>query len=664
MTSSSTFRFLALLTFALLVGCSGRLDDGRFATGSRPMVASADYSVLYAADTDGGTVARIDAVTKEVVQVDVGLEPTRIARAGERLFVTLRGERNLAILEEGDSGLTLVSKIPVGAEPFGVVADEGGRLVYVVASMAGEVHEIDAESLEILRTWSIRDEPRWLALHPSGDSLFVGSVRQGSYFRIDLNSGAVESQGLPEVLSVHLETFDAIELVPRITGDMAISPNGKVIAIPVLYVDNVSPVSDPILVSDDDDDVEGEGDMVVDVGSGYGNTIVSRFNPGVVTVALDPHGEFSPTEPRVIQLNGTGVDFELLRSYPAGVTFSPDGDSILATLEGSGAVLAVPVDAGFDAESRPTEGSIDGDELMSVTIGGPTMETRSTRTYLTPAGPQSVAFVGDDRAWTYSFLDREVARIDHSPVVVGDIQPQAPGGSEEAASGALLPSVLVEFAGNSLPADVEAGRRLFYSTNDSRMAGKGSGVSCATCHFGGRNDGLTWTFQSGGQRQTPSLAGVVSLTAPVTWTDEVPSVMDEVVITSQGRMGGSGLSELDALKVASYVDWSREVDLPLADSTSASVLRGQEVFEREDVGCADCHNGVSYTDNEAYDMYGLEGVQTRSLVGVAATAPYLHDGSAPSIEAVLLGARDGSMGDTSSLTDQEMDDLAEFLKSL
>jgi mono/diheme cytochrome c family protein len=237
-------------------------------------------------------------------------------------------------------------------------------------------------------------------------------------------------------------------------------------------------------------------------------------------------------------------------------------------------------------------------------------------------------------------------------------------------SGALEVRDATEFAPDTLPADVAAGRSLFYATNDSQMASAGAGVSCATCHFAGRNDGLTWLFADEDEnlpdhaRQTPSLAGVVSMTAPVTWTDDVVSVFDEVVITSQGRMGGSGLTEADALKVATFVDWTREADVPLAGSTSDSVLAGKEVFEREDVGCADCHSGAAFTDNEAYDMYGLTGVRTRSLVGVSASAPFLHDGSAPTIEAVLLRANDGSMGDTSSLTKDELEDLANYVKSL
>jgi mono/diheme cytochrome c family protein len=623
-------------------------------------------------DTDGGTVAAIDAVGNTVTRTYVGLEPTRIARAGERLFVTLRGERSLAVLERSDSGLTLLSKIPVGAEPFGVVASENGRRVYVAAALEGEVHEIDAETLEITRSWTVRDEPRWLALHPSGRSLFAGSVLGGVYSRIDLDADdSVQRRFLPELTSVHMETLDEIVLNNRITGDIAVSPNGKALAIPCLYVDNITPVGQPVVITDDDD---FEDEVVEEIDTGYGSSRISRFNPGVILVALDAQGDFRVSDPVVLSLTGTGTDFETLRSYPAAVTFSPDGDSVIASLEGAGAVISLPVDGGA-AENvvggpMPMEVDGAGAEDMGFFGEGPAMSFRATRTWMTPAGPRGLLFLEDEEAVTYSFLDRQIARITHTPVPVQAGHRVEPTIAMQEEAGALESRDRTEFAPNALPEDVEAGRRLFYATDDSQMAASGAGVSCATCHFAGRNDGLTWLFadedefRPDHERQTPSLAGVVSMTAPVTWTDEVLSVFDEVVITSQGRMGGSGLAEADALKVASFVDWTREPDLPLSGSTSASVLAGKDIFEREDVGCADCHNGAAFTDNEAYDMYGLTGVRTRSLVGVAASAPFLHDGSAPTIEAVLLTATDGSMGDTSSLSMDELSYLASYIKSL
>ena len=81
------------------------------------------------------------------------------------------------------------------------------------------------------------------------------------------------------------------------------------------------------------------------------------------------------------------------------------------------------------------------------------------------------------------------------------------------------------------------------------------------------------------------------------------------------------------------------------------------------MGCGGFHTGVALTDNQSYRVNGAL-VQTRSLLGVMATPPYMHDGSLLSLEDVLEYSRYGAMGDTSGLTDQELGALLTYLKSL
>src|SRR5688572_21870829 len=129
--------------FVGAVGCNkGGLDDSRFQTGSQAMVASSDFEALYVANVDHGTVSRVDPGASRYDTIEVGLEPTRIARAGNRVFVTLRGERAVAVLEEDGSSLRFETKIQVGAEPFGIVGNEKGDRIYVASSLSMRVDEI------------------------------------------------------------------------------------------------------------------------------------------------------------------------------------------------------------------------------------------------------------------------------------------------------------------------------------------------------------------------------------------------------------------------------------------------------------------------------------------------------------------------------------------
>jgi cytochrome c peroxidase len=174
---------------------------------------------------------------------------------------------------------------------------------------------------------------------------------------------------------------------------------------------------------------------------------------------------------------------------------------------------------------------------------------------------------------------------------------------------------------------------------------------------------MTWPTDHG-IRQTPSLAGRVSETTPVTWTAGVESVLEEARITSQERLGGRGASESELAALARYIDFTREVDHPHKGARSPEVLRGEAIFTRAEVGCSGCHSGERFTDRSSWALYGLEAVDTPSLTGIAATAPYLHDGRASTLREVLESAARREMGDASMLTAEQLDDLEAYLRSL
>ena len=128
-------------------------------------------------------------------------------------------------------------------------------------------------------------------------------------------------------------------------------------------------------------------------------------------------------------------------------------------------------------------------------------------------------------------------------------------------------------------------------------------------------------------------------------------------------MGGAGLDPIQLDAIAAFVDFTRLPDTPARPFNDPAVLRGQALFQSAEVGCASCHTGDRFTDNNSYAIKG-QLVNTPPLQGIAGTGPYLSDGSAPTLRSVLEWARSGEMGNTSSLTDAEMDDLEAYLSTL
>ena len=94
--------------------------------------------------------------------------------------------------------------------------------------------------------------------------------------------------------------------------------------------------------------------------------------------------------------------------------------------------------------------------------------------------------------------------------------------------------------------------------------------------------------------------------------------------------------------------------------------RGQKIFNNKKVGCRSCHSGKNYSDGKSYEFSDdIPHVNTPSLLGLAASAPYYHDGSAASLKDLVLenGSVHG-MGRLDTLKDQEVDDLVAFLETL
>ena len=117
---------------------------------------------------------------------------------------------------------------------------------------------------------------------------------------------------------------------------------------------------------------------------------------------------------------------------------------------------------------------------------------------------------------------------------------------------------------------------------------------------------------------------------------------------------------------------------PPAGSFDASVAeRGRALFDRT---CATCHVGGSGTDNNTGTLHapaetGVDGAYAARTAGKAYRttplralwqhAPYFHDGSAATLEALLRdrGAVHG-MSESAKLSDQQVSDLTAFLETL
>lgn len=571
-------------------------------------VVAPDEGGLWMYDTNHGTRF-----------VNLNAEVTSVARVGQDLLVTSRDTGDIIQLQMSTS-LQIKARIPVGAEPFDVVPAPDARTMWVSLSMEDAVVEIDATTGLELRRWHVEGEPRSMALRSNGE-LIVATAMTPDLTYIDTITGSQETRPLTEVLSPR----SSLPMVPRVTGRMHVD-SGDTLLVPTLYADTTVNSNPTIPL------VPYYGNMETRTGS------VTMFTHGVVSI------ECCGTDDGVLFLSSAldPMTFGPVSGMLTNVTSTTttDGTPILIATSNAGALVM------FDRRTKfPVIANVERNPLVAEVFG---------------EGPRGLVLLSNtaDRVWTTAAHEGLVVSVD-----LDDMDPRFSNPFSF-----LLPPTHVEYEAElpptRLPSAVYEGRRLFHSNGDSQVAMVGTGASCAGCHMDGRTDGRTWEFNDF-PRQTPSLAGMVSHTAPFTWANEVATVQEEALSTSQVRMAGSGMNQDAADAIAAYVDWTRLPEQPVRSTAERQLIaQGDTLFHDATVGCATCHAGSTFQDGGQHLIIGGDAVNTPSLLGVRATAPYMHDGSRATLADVLDLSNRGVMGNTGHLTRQERQALLAYVRSL
>jgi cytochrome c peroxidase len=246
------------------------------------------------------------------------------------------------------------------------------------------------------------------------------------------------------------------------------------------------------------------------------------------------------------------------------------------------------------------------------------------------------------------------------------------------------------------------GKILFNNAADPRLT-RLSWISCASCHPDGGSDSVTWDFPDG-PRQAPALWNS-GKTLPWHWSaalDEPQDVEQTVQVIQDGEGLAPGIdppllgqpmrgrsADLDALALF-LVQGLRAPHLPQPqkDGERELAARGRALFAS--AGCAACHGGPNWTisalpaapgsldpDHNGMvdaalhdvgtlnpaDVRGASGFDVPSLLDVGLTAPYLHDGSLATLDALLRSGHPDPKSST-RLNDEEIAALVAFLRTI
>jgi DNA-binding beta-propeller fold protein YncE len=583
-------------------------------------------------NADNDTVSCLSTASLELeFETPVGKHPRTLAVASDgTLWVVNQDDASLTILDPSGATAGIIA-LPRASMPFGIVMSPESGKAYVTLQARGELAEIDVGSRKLLRTAAAGAWSTGLAIDGVASRIFVTRFISGSDAGelVELDAGSLEiTRRFRLALDPGPDTEASARGVPNYLRAVVPSPDGVLLWVP----------------SKKDNILRGEAR------DGLALTFETSVRSIVSFIDLAKNQEV--LEHRV-DLNNRALGLSL--------AFSQLGDYAFLALLGNNGVEVL------DAYNRRTvAGRFD--------LGH---------------APDGLVLDDAGRLYLNAFLSRSVVILDAVSVL-----------ASTSFSLDTIAEVVVSSA-EKLEPEVLRGKQIFYDASDPRMAQDGY-ISCAVCHLDGFEDGRVWDFTDRGEgwRNTTSLLGRRGLGhGRLHWSanfDEVQDFEHDI----RGAFGGSGFlpdelfhegsrsttlgdpktglsRELDAL--ARYVASLDRVN-PSPYRAPDGLLteegwRGREVFRR--AGCPACHAGPDFTnstDGALHDVGTLTpssgrrlggplpGLDTPTLRGIWQTAPYLHDGSAPTLLDVVDSRNpDDRHGFTRALSDIERRELVSYL---
>jgi len=576
-------------------------------------------SRLWVVNQDNNSVSVFDAVSNtRLAEIPVGLAPRSVAIAPDgSVWVTNRQSASITIINPNTLAVDASIALPRGSQPYGLAFSPVGGAAYVVLEGLGKLLGLDANLRQVTgEELNVGPHPRHLSI--SGDGTFIYVSRfitpplPGEH-TADVQPGAaggevvqVSTAGLAFVKTITLQHSSKPDTtlqgsgVPNYLGAAVISPDGTQAFVPSKQ-DNIR-----------------RGVLRNGVNLDFQNTVRAITS----RVAL---GTGTEDYPRRMDHDNAGLT--------SALAFDKLGVYRFMTLETSREVVIA--------------GAHNSWELLRLDVG---------------RAPQGVLVSPDGlRLYVSNFMDRTVDVFDLSSLISA--------GLASVPHLATLPTIATEV----LPANVLLGKQLFYDARDPRLA-LDRYMSCASCHNDGGYDGRVWDLTGFGEglRSTISLRGRAAGHGNLHWSNNFDELQDfegqiRALAAGTGLMSNTdfgagtrsqplgdpkaGLSaDLDAL--AAYVaSLNTFAPSPLrnGDGTlTAAAQDGRTVFAT--LNCAECHGGADYTVSGDGNLVNigtitpasgqrlsgtLTGIDIPTLRDVWGTAPYLHDGSAPSIGAAI-----------------------------
>jgi YVTN family beta-propeller protein len=589
------------------------------------VLLSPDGARLYVLCQQSEEVRVLDAASFAVIKnIAVGRVPRGFSLSpdGARLFVTNAWDDTLSVIDT--RALAVTATWPVGAEPSSVVEDRMGKRLFVANRISNDVAVLDAETgVEEKRLLAGRGAS-YLTMSPDGGRIYATHIYPNPpRVRTELdNRIAPES----EITVIDVARAVVVDRMPlhSIAGvfHLAFSADGRLGVVVEYHPKNLVPLAH------------------LEHGGAFAHTL-TLFGADVgkpVEVPLD--------------------ELERYAAQPFGLAIAPDKSRLFVTIGGSESVVVIDVQRLLrfvHARSRPESGSFAQDLSASgnYVIARIPVGHNPRGLVLTRDGRR--LFVANRLEDTISVIDTRTNRV----------------------------SSTITLAGPKKVSALRHGEQTFYT---ARYSFQGQ-IGCASCHIDSTFDGLTWDLEPDGFGRdivdNKMLEGIKD-TEPYKWNGGNPNIPTECGPRTEKYFWRS--EQYDNLTLADLAVYVRSLDprpnrwqLPNGELTPAQE-RGKAIFERdtdkfgnaipESNRCSYCHSGPKGTNQRLFDVGTRKPtdnsgrLKSAPLINIVLTAPYLHDGSAHTLEEIwTIYNPEDKHGRTNDLTKDELNDLIEYLRT-
>jgi len=584
------------------------------------------------------------------------------------------------------------------ASPLELLLSPDGARLYVLCQSADEVRVLNAATGRVLQTIPVGHLPRGFSFSPDGRRLYVTNSWDDTVTVIDTYSGHVEATwaaGFEPSSAVANRTGQLLYVADRIGNDITV-------------LDAATGETRTALVA-------GRGASYLALSADGSRLYATHVYPNATAHRTPPKSEITvidPAKARVVDrmtLPDIAGVFHVALSgdgrLGVAAQLHPKNLVPLAHVEHGWAFVDTLTVFGADVDSKPVEVPLDELDRYYAMPFGVVIAPDKSRIYVSHGASECVTVIDTRKMLSYVRRHPEglaenlaasanyvVARIPVGKNPRGLVLSR--DGTRLYVANRLDDSISVidtrwnrvvrtiRLSGPKTITPLRRGEQTFYHA----YAFQGQ-FSCSNCHIDSTFDGLQWDLEPDGfgvdivdNRLIEDLRG----TEPFKWNGGNPTLVKECGIRTEMYFWRS--QNYDDLRLTDLVLYIRS--LPSRPNRwraangelTPAQERGRAIFNRtldklgqaipEANRCSYCHSGPKGTSQKSFDVgtgksTDNSGVlDTPQLMNVALTAPYLHDGSAQSLEEIwtVYNPHD-QHGRTNDLTKDELNDLIEYLRT-